>query len=142
MAVFKASSALARDCATSVTIATISLEMPCLRSASSSMRAAFLFAPKLAPTFPPMMAPKGPSRRPPSTAPPTAPPTDSSTFFFLSPKPMASTRTGPRLVAVVARAPEVTRLLPVTPKVTRLLPVTNEVADVSVDMVGYRRESA
>jgi hypothetical protein len=45
---------------------------------------------------------------------------------------MASTRTGPRLVAVVARAPEV----------TRLLPVTNEVADVSVDMVGYRRESA
>ena len=41
-----------------------------------------------------------------------------------------------------ARAPEVTRLLPVTPKVTRLLPVTNEVADVSVDMVGYRRESA
>tara|TARA_B100000768_G_scaffold149933_1_gene144440 strand:+ start:605 stop:772 length:168 start_codon:yes stop_codon:yes gene_type:complete len=55
---------------------------------------------------------------------------------------MASTRTDPRLVAVVARAPEVTRLLPVTPKVTRLLPVTNEVADVSVDMVGYRRESA
>ena len=136
MAVFKASSALASDCATSVTIWTISFEIPCLRSASSSMRAAFLSAPKFAPIFPPMIAPNGPSRRPPSTAPPTAPPTDSSTFgtfFFLSPKPMASTRTGPRggagrtsLVAVVARAPEVTRR-----------PVTNaDVAVVSVDIVG------